>query len=102
MLGMSRNLSAAPRTLAEPRTLVIGGGKLTTYRKLAEHAMDKLKPVMGFDTGDWTVDSHLPGGDIPKADFDGFLRKFHSAHSWLDADLAHGHLPVAARGPVLG
>ena len=30
--------------------LSIFGGKITTYRKLAEHALEKLQPVMGFTT----------------------------------------------------
>jgi glycerol-3-phosphate dehydrogenase len=52
--------------------LSIFGGKLTTYRKLAEHAMAKLAPVLGLDDRPWTRDAPLPGGDIADADFAGF------------------------------
>ena len=31
----------------------------------------------------------MPGGDLPDADFDGWLRQFQSAHAWLPAPLAH-------------
>ena len=53
--------------------LSIFGGKITTYRKLAEHALAKLQPVMGFTRGEWTAGAALPGGDIPNADFAAFL-----------------------------
>jgi glycerol-3-phosphate dehydrogenase len=54
--------------------LSVFGGKITTYRKLAEHALARLRPVMRFEAGPWTAGAHLPGGDIPGADFEGFLR----------------------------
>jgi glycerol-3-phosphate dehydrogenase len=68
--------------------LSVFGGKLTTYRKLAEHALAKLQPVMGFEKGAWTAKAHLPGGDIPGADFAGFLAAFRARHPWLDEGLA--------------
>jgi len=67
----------------------IFGGKITTFRKLAEEVVDKLAPVLGIDKPAWTS-SHapLPGGDIDNADFNGFLTEFRQAHSWLPSDLA--------------
>ncbi len=67
----------------------IFGGKITTFRKLAEEVVDKLTPVLGIDKPAWTS-SHapLPGGDIDNADFDGFLAEFRRAHAWLPSDLA--------------
>jgi glycerol-3-phosphate dehydrogenase len=63
--------------------LSIFGGKLTTYRKLAEHALSKLLPVMQLQTTPWTEGATLPGGDIPRADFDLFaaeqLRRYSYA-----------------------
>ncbi len=69
--------------------LTVFGGKITTYRKLAEHALDKLRPVMAIEAGAWTADSPLPGGDIPNADFEAFLVELQRARPWLPADLAH-------------
>jgi len=59
---------------AEGRTplLSVYGGKLTTYRKLAEHAMSELRAPLRFDAREWTRGSTLPGGDIPTGDFDAF------------------------------
>lgn len=49
----------------EPPVLTVFGGKITTYRSLAEQALDKLAPWLG-DTGrPWTAQSALPGGDLP-------------------------------------
>lgn len=43
--------------------LNIFGGKITTYRKLAENALKKLKPLIGGQDP-WTHDAALPGGDF--------------------------------------
>jgi len=68
--------------------LSVFGGKITTSRRLAEHALDQLRPVMGFTAGAWTGSAPLPGGDMPGADFDTFLASVQSLYPWLPADLA--------------
>jgi glycerol-3-phosphate dehydrogenase len=45
--------------------LNIFGGKITTYRKLAEHALGKIKPFFPKAGADWTAGVSLPGGDFP-------------------------------------
>ena len=52
--------------------LSVFGGKITTYRKLSEHALERLKPYFRSMSGSWTADAPLPGGDIAAADFDAF------------------------------
>ena len=69
--------------------LSVFGGKITTFRKLAEEAVDKLAPALHNTAPAWTAGAALPGGDIPQADFAGFLRGFQQRHPWLPADLAH-------------
>ena len=64
------------------------GGKITTYRKLAEHGLEKLASFMPDMRGAWTAHTPLPGGDIANADFDAWLERFHTDHPWLAADLA--------------
>ena len=44
--------------------LSIFGGKITTYRRLAEHALQELKPFYSEMKKEWTGDVALPGGDI--------------------------------------
>ncbi|HET8728804.1 MAG TPA: FAD-dependent oxidoreductase, partial [Alphaproteobacteria bacterium] len=72
----------------QPPLLSIFGGKITTYRRLAEHALEKLAPFLGCDRAGWTADAPLPGGDIPGADFDGFLADLKRDRPWLPAALA--------------
>ncbi|AXC48342.1 glycerol-3-phosphate dehydrogenase [Paracoccus suum] len=45
--------------------LNVFGGKITTYRRLAESAMAKLAPHLPGLAGDWTANAPLPGGDFP-------------------------------------
>jgi glycerol-3-phosphate dehydrogenase len=72
----------------EAPLLSILGGKITTYRKLAEHALDKLRPVLGFEGRPWTATAPLPGGDLPNADLAMFMRELRMATPWLPSDLA--------------
>ncbi|MDP0971222.1 glycerol-3-phosphate dehydrogenase, partial [Klebsiella pneumoniae] len=68
--------------------LSIFGGTITTYRKLAEHALPRLRrfhPEMGHA---WTAGAPLPGGDMPGADFDGVLAALRERHPWLPIALA--------------
>jgi glycerol-3-phosphate dehydrogenase len=72
----------------EAPLLSIVGGKITTHRKLAEHALAKLKPMLGFLGPPWTATAPLPGGDLPDGDFEAFVRELQSAAPWLPAALA--------------
>ncbi|MCG7601372.1 glycerol-3-phosphate dehydrogenase [Halomonas sp. McH1-25] len=45
--------------------LSVFGGKITTYRKLAETALAQLKPYLPTMGRSWTSEVGLPGGDIP-------------------------------------
>ncbi|OWY38076.1 glycerol-3-phosphate dehydrogenase [Xenophilus sp. AP218F] len=64
------------------------GGKITTYRKLAEEVVDKLAPLLGNGKATWTADAPLPGGDMPGADFARFLQGLLQRHPWLPQALA--------------
>jgi len=49
--------------------LSVFGGKITTFRKLAEHAMEKLAPYLPALRPAWTAGAQLPGsdfGDVPR------------------------------------
>lgn len=79
--------------------LSVFGGKITTFRKLAEQAVDKLADALanlpsGKETRaalrpSTTATDALPGGDMPNADFAAFERAFAQRHPWLPATLAH-------------
>jgi len=49
---------------AAPALSVIGG-KITTHRRLAEEALDRLEPFLGPFPDAWTASAPLPGGDFP-------------------------------------
>ncbi|MCX5494811.1 glycerol-3-phosphate dehydrogenase [Kaistia dalseonensis] len=50
---------------AEPRMLNVFGGKITTYRRLAESVLAKIEPILGRRGPAWTAKAALPGGDFP-------------------------------------
>ncbi|MGI9390474.1 MAG: glycerol-3-phosphate dehydrogenase [Boseongicola sp.] len=63
-----------------PPILSIFGGKITTYRKLAEGVLKRLAPYFPDATQSWTAGVPLPGGDFPvdgvAAQVDGLLTEF--------------------------
>jgi glycerol-3-phosphate dehydrogenase len=69
--------------------LSIYGGKLTTYRRLAEDVVDLLAPRLGCTSRAWTAGQPLPGGDMPRADFDAFLKDLAARHPRLPRTLLH-------------
>ena len=72
----------------EAPLLSVFGGKITTFRKLAEETLDRLASVMPIAKAAWTATAPLPGGDIAGAKFEPFAAKFANEHVWLPADVA--------------
>jgi glycerol-3-phosphate dehydrogenase len=80
----SENLSAMTRdyvleldTGGGAPLLSVFGGKITTYRTLAERVMEKLQPYLPAGTqGSWTAKRPLPGGEA------------YEPPAWLDAGLS--------------
>lgn len=68
--------------------LSVFGGKLTTYRKLAEAAVTKLADYYPNTGSPWTKNGQLPGGDIGDCDRDGYARILRQHYSWLPENLA--------------
>lgn len=67
--------------------LSVFGGKLTTYRKLAEHAMDKLAAYYPNCGPAWTQNGLLPGSNIDD-DIGRYTLKLRSQYGWLTESLA--------------
>ena len=90
--------------------LSVYGGKITTYRKLAEAALDKLAPWMGSAAGKWTGSEALPGGDLPPGGQAAFLPQLVQRYPGMPVSLLtalmqrHGSITLAilgdARTPV--
>ncbi len=67
--------------------LSVYGGKLTTYRRLAEEVVDSLCVALGVGARAWTESAPLPGGDLPGRDFDRFRQDVARRFPWLDPAL---------------
>ena len=83
---------------AQAPLLSVWGGKITTFRKLAEEAADLLAAPLNVQQGAWTRGAPLPGGDLsafigeakrPDADFERFVAVLRERHPALAPALAH-------------
>ncbi len=72
----------------KPALLNVFGGKLTTYRRLAESAAEKLGEMIGVKGKPWTGGSPLPGGNMPVAEAERFWGKLTDMYPWLPDPLA--------------
>ena len=69
--------------------LSIFGGKLTTHRRLAEHALTRLAPLLPEIGPAWTAGSLLPGGkDLPDGGIAALAEELARDHPALDAPTA--------------
>jgi glycerol-3-phosphate dehydrogenase len=75
----------------------VWGGKLTTFRRLAEEAADAMCAALDERRPPWTAGALLPGGDLsdwigpprrPDEDFSHFVQAVKARHAWLPAALA--------------
>ncbi len=70
--------------------LSVFGGKITTYRRLAEHAMEQLKPWLRGLKPAWTADRPLPGGEIGRGGMTAYISTIVSQYPNLPGDLLRG------------
>ncbi len=84
--------------------LSVFGGKITTFRKLSEHAMQRLAKFFPKMGGDWTRGAVLPGGEIPNADYVAFSDTLRAAYPWMPRALVnhYGHLYGARTRQIVG
>lgn len=86
--------------------LNIFGGKITTYRRLAESAMAALSPFFAGLPGNWTAGVALPGGDFAHDGVAELTGRARTAYPFLTAPEAerlvrtHGTELFAALGPA--
>ena len=88
LLGWTRFTSRRSEAAAgEAPLLSVYGGKITTYRRLAEEALGHLTPTFPHMRGPWTRTATLPGGDIRATLFDEWQRSKAQRYPFLDAIL---------------
>ncbi len=75
--------------------LSIFGGKITTFRRLAEQAMEKLSPFFPAMKPAWTAHARLPGGELDG--IDGDFERFTGALTARFAFVPPDHLRAMAR-----
>ncbi len=63
--------------------LNVFGGKITTYRRLAEAALDRIAPFFPRTPGNWTAGVALPGGDVPVDGVPKLVSDLRKAHPFL-------------------
>jgi len=61
------------------------GGKITTYRRLAESMLEKIEALLGSRGKAWTASAPLPGGDFDALDFNGEVGRLKVAYPFLEA-----------------
>lgn len=67
--------------------LCVYGGKITTYRKLAESALDKLAPYFPGMRGKWTAGAVLPGCHTLGMTREDITKQLQIKYPWLHADM---------------
>ena len=70
-----------------PPVLNIFGGKITTYRRLAEEALEKLAPFSNISGSEWTEQAPLPGGDFALSGLASLIWNLKQAHPYIDGDI---------------
>ena len=66
------------------KALILSGGKITTYRRLAEAALSKLQPWFPDAGNAWTRDASLPGGDCRVDEVEQRIDNMLKAYPFLD------------------
>ena len=68
-----------------PPLVSIFGGKITTYRRLAEHVLDKLEPALPLIAlrRGWTAAAPLPGGAFPAMEVEARVEALRLRHPFL-------------------
>ena len=79
------DLDAPP---GQPPALSIFGGKITTFRRLAEHALAGLRPFFPHMGPAWTAKAKLPGGEFEHGDFAAFARSVRRRWPFLEDQAA--------------
>ena len=71
--------------------LNIFGGKITTFRELAERGLHKIQHLFPKMGGDWTETATLPGGDMENADYDLFRNTLNHTRPSYGISLRPNH-----------
>lgn len=68
---------------AEAKLINIFGGKITTYRRLAEEVLGRIDNALGRTTASWSAVAPLPGGNFARDETDAKLADLVHAYPFL-------------------
>lgn len=72
---------------SEPKLLNVFGGKITTYRRLAESALELIENAIGARGASWTKGATLPGGNMPSGDLAAYQARIVANRPGIDPGL---------------
>lgn len=81
---MSRDYKVKLEKVSGSPVIQILGGKLTTYRRLAEDVMTLIMPLFNKQPKRWTHEVLLPGGDLPNKDPVAYENSLLRRYPWID------------------
>ena len=87
---LTRDALPGPPGPGRAPLLSVFGGKITTYRKLAEQALLELRPFFPAIGEPWTGTAVLPGGELPGGDRPRFVQALEREFPQLPQDVVRG------------
>ena len=85
--AMSRDYTLEIQEVNSRPLLTVFGGKITTYRKSARAAIEKLSPYFPTINPCLTVDRPLPGGDFQQSNWSKLLSDLSNQAPWLSPEV---------------
>jgi len=67
----------------QPPRIDAFGGKITTYRRLSEHMLEKIEDFLGKRGKPWTANAPLPGGEFAHDGFEGEVKRLRDSYAFL-------------------
>lgn len=67
-----------------PKVINVFGGKITTFRRLADSMLEKIETELGKRGRSWTAAVSLPGGDFEPENFNNLIDRIRLEFPFLD------------------
>ena len=71
------------KTIGEGTLFNIFGGKITTFRKLSESALEAIEDKLGKKGEKWTAGASFPGGDFEIDGYDALVENYHQRYPFI-------------------
>ena len=71
----------------QAKLINVFGGKITTYRRLAESMLEKIEEAIGSKGAKWTAGATLPGGDFDQQKFEALVDQYAIQFPFLERQM---------------